>query len=422
MFQMWAFPYRQPLLISPLWRKFIAERENQPMSDTRIVSAIAEGEGAVAARAALTQIRDGLGDAQPALLVLFASTKQPLGETCGVFREAYPAAALLASSSSGEFTEKGDREGSVAAFAVAGEFVVRTGFGTNLAEDPSAAVESATAGLAGPIGGFPHRTGILLLDPLAGNGEQTTLLVASMLGPEIALAGGAAGDDLNMAETHVAAGDHAGTNAMALGVVHSKRPLAIGIAHGHEPLSAPMTVTKADGGQLIEVDGRPAWEAWREATRDAAKATGVDVDALADEAVGGHLLRYEAGLASGETYKIRAPLSKDDAGALSMACAVPQGAEIRVMQSDPASQIASAKRAAESAAANLGVPAAGALVFDCICRNLILEDQFATAVHHMHEALGKVPLAGFETYGEIALAAGDWSGFHNTTTVVLAFA
>jgi methyl-accepting chemotaxis protein len=32
-----------------------------------------------------------------------------------------------------------------------------------------------------------------------------------------------------------------------------------------------------------------------------------------------------------------------------------------------------------------------------------------------------VPVAGFETYGEIALDVGDMSGFHNTTTVVLAF-
>jgi len=39
----------------------------------------------------------------------------------------------------------------------------------------------------------------------------------------------------------------------------------------------------------------------------------------------------------------------------------------------------------------------------------------------MSEELGGVPLAGFETYGEIALAAGDMSGFHNTTSVVLAF-
>ena len=37
------------------------------------------------------------------------------------------------------------------------------------------------------------------------------------------------------------------------------------------------------------------------------------------------------------------------------------------------------------------------------------------------DELGDVPLAGFETYGEIALDAGDMSGFHNTTTVVLTF-
>jgi hypothetical protein len=35
----------------------------------------------------------------------------------------------------------------------------------------------------------------------------------------------------------------------------------------------------------------------------------------------------------------------------------------------------------------------------------------------MHAELGNAPLAGFETYGEIALGAGDMSGFHNTTTV-----
>lgn len=65
---------------------------------------------------------------------------------------------------------------------------------------------------------------------------------------------------------------------------------------------------------------------------------------------------------------------------------------------------------------------AGAVVFDCICRNLILGDAFQSAVSAMHEELGGAPLAGFETYGEIALDAGDMSGFHNTTSVVLAFA
>ena len=85
-------------------------------------------------------------------------------------------------------------------------------------------------------------------------------------------------------------------------------------------------------------------------------------------------------------------------------------------------QIESAREAARRANAKLGGrPAAGAVVFDCICRNLILQAEFGSAVRAMVEELGGAPLAGFETYGEIALDAGDMSGFHNTTSVVLAF-
>ena len=82
----------------------------------------------------------------------------------------------------------------------------------------------------------------------------------------------------------------------------------------------------------------------------------------------------------------------------------------------------SAREAARRARSGLGSKnAAGALVFDCICRNLILKQDFSRAVAGIVDELGRVPLAGFETYGDIALRAGDMSGFHNTTTVVLAF-
>ena len=92
------------------------------------------------------------------------------------------------------------------------------------------------------------------------------------------------------------------------------------------------------------------------------------------------------------------------------------------MQSEPQRQVDSARTAAKRARQQLGkAQPAGALVFDCICRNLILGPEFRTAVQAMSEELGDVPVAGFETYGEIALDAGDMSGFHNTTTVVLAF-
>ena len=68
-----------------------------------------------------------------------------------------------------------------------------------------------------------------------------------------------------------------------------------------------------------------------------------------------------------------------------------------------------------------GTKLAGALVFDCGIRKVTLGDRFFDAVKAISTALDGVPLAGFETYGEVALEPGDFSGFHNTSTVVLAF-
>jgi methyl-accepting chemotaxis protein len=150
-------------------------------------------------------------------------------------------------------------------------------------------------------------------------------------------------------------------------------------------------------------------------------AHGTDLSKLKKEDEGAYLLAYEGGLATGNAYKIRAPLARKEDGAIQFACGIAEGAVLRITHSTPELQIESAREAARRARKQLGGPAAGALVFDCICRNLILGDRFETAVKAMSSELGDVPLAGFETYGEIALAAGDMSGFHNTTSVVLAF-
>lgn len=107
---------------------------------------------------------------------------------------------------------------------------------------------------------------------------------------------------------------------------------------------------------------------------------------------------------------------------MGFACGMPEGTPIHFMASTRARQIASAQAAARRARRQLGnVEIAGALVIDCACRKLILQDNFGSAVHSIAAELGNVPLAGFESYGEIALNDDDMSGFHNTTTVLLAF-
>jgi methyl-accepting chemotaxis protein len=388
----------------------------------QVATALADGPADQAASAIVASLRERLGDAAPALVCVFASTKQPLEQVLSIMSAAFPTACIVGASTAGEFTEVKDAKGAVSAFAVAGDVVAHGGIGTGLAAGPEAAVSAALSSLPTAEASFPSVTAIMLLDPLTGRGEEAALIAATLLGDGVPLAGGAAGDDLAMKTTHVGLGTRVAADAVVLVKLFTKSPLGVGVCHGHEPLSETLTVTKASGAVVYEINDRPAWEVWAEHTEAAAGKRGVDPAKLSDEEIGGFLLRYEAGLAAGSDFKIRAPLARGEDGSLSFACGIPQGAEIRITESEPDRQIDSARMAAERARESLGGgKVAGALVFDCICRNLILGERFQDAVNEVSKALGDVPLAGFETYGEIALSAGDMSGFHNTTTVVLAF-
>jgi methyl-accepting chemotaxis protein len=368
-----------------------------------------------------SSLKAKLGPLDPALVLIFASTSQPLPEVLPAVQARFPKTTVLGATTAGEFVESRDAKGSIAAIALAGDFRVSAGIGENLRHDVEGATRSAIACLTKEVPGYPHRAALLLLDPLTGAGEEATLITAAELGPSIPLAGGAAGDDLKMKSTQVGCGNRVAEDAVVIALLHSKRPFGLGVAHGHQPISKRLTVTRSEGNTVFELDGKSAWEVWADETRSHAGERGVEPDRLDEQEVGGYLLRYEAGLPVGGDHKIRAPLSRGENGALHFACGIPEGAQIHITESTPERQIDSARRAAGLARHALGDQTpAGAIVFDCICRNLILGDRFFDAVDAMSAELGGVPLAGFETYGEIALGAGDMSGFHNTTTVVLA--
>jgi methyl-accepting chemotaxis protein len=388
---------------------------------TTVVTALASGSASDVV-GTLAASLPGAFEQAPALIAAFASTAQPLGEVARAVASRFPGSTVLGASTAGEFTERGDAKRSVAMFALSGDYKVYAGMGTHLKDGAENAIAQALDGLPREVHGYPYRTALMLLDPLAGNGEESALIAASLLGDGTRLAGGAAGDDLQMKATHVACGARAESDAVVIALLFSKAPLGVGVCHGHRPLSAPLRVTRASGNVVNELDGRPAWQVWLERTREHAAAHGVDVGRMTADAEGSYLLRYEAGLAAGDEYKIRAPLSRDRDGSISFACGIPEGSVIRITESIPERQVQSAREAARRARAQLGGrEPAGALVFDCICRKLILDGDFVRAVQGMSAELGNAPIGGFETYGEIALDAGDMSGFHNTTSVVLAF-
>jgi methyl-accepting chemotaxis protein len=364
-----------------------------------------------------------MGAERPALLVAFASTAQPLRDVLPALAAKYPDTLVIGTSTAGEFTEHEEGTGGTAAFAVAGDYRVFGGMGTRLSADLEGAVRQALAPIPRVVPGYDHRTAILFVDGLAGIGEEVTLLAASLLGPDVPIAGGGAGDDWKMRETLVGLSGQVASDALAVAVIFSRRPLGVGVCHGHRPVGHCLTVTRSRGNVVLELDGRPAWDRWLELTRPMAREDGVDPDALTTPGqVLQYFARYEAGVHTGREVKIRTPLERNADRSMQFSCGMPEGVQVELMRTSPALQIEAAREAARQAQAALGkVRVEGALVFDCVCRKFLLGDRFGSAMQAISSELGGAPLAGFESYGEIALAVGAYSGFHNTTSVVLAF-
>ncbi|HUE95309.1 MAG TPA: FIST C-terminal domain-containing protein, partial [Longimicrobiaceae bacterium] len=98
---------------------------------------------------------------------------------------------------------------------------------------------------------------------------------------------------------------------------------------------------------------------------------------------------------------------------------VPESASACIMSTTPAAAADAARTATRAALSQLeGSEPAVALVFDCVATRLRLGNEFGAELAAVQAELGDTPYVGFNTYGQIAQAPGQFSGFHNCTAVV----
>src|SRR5262249_13568060 len=227
--------------------------------------------------------------------------------------------------------------------------------------------------------------------------------------------GGAAGDEGKFQATHVGEPERAGTDMAAAMHLFTRSPWGIGIGHGLEATTGKMRVTKAKANVVHEINGKPAFKAYEEHARK----RGVT---LSPASAGEYMIANELGIiVAGRVTRARAPLSVGKDGSLSCAAEVPQGAHVAILDGKPDAMVAAAKEAAAEALQNLqGQEPAGVLLFDCVCRGMILKDGFQREIDAVRAVMGEVPVAGFLTYGEIASYSGRIESWHNTTAVALA--
>lgn len=353
--------------------------------------------------------------ADPALVMVFASTSYELEPLTEAIAGIAPDVPMIGCTTAGEISTGQARERSVVVAMLGGGFHAVTGCARAASSNLSAA-GTAVARIAGQLPDAEHQILLLLTDGLAGNQAEVVRGAYEELGASVPLVGGCAGDDAAMVKTFQI---HDGTvveDAVVGAAIASDHPMGIGVRHGWRPVGEPMLVSRAEDTTVFELDGAPALDRYVERL-DANPAIAADPDLFTTYAMTHPLgLRRRSGeevrFINGADFETRALVSIAE---------IPQGSLVWVMEGDRESVLAGTAASCEQALSALnGEPPIGLLLFDCIARRGVLGgDGVWSEMAAVSRSIPSVPTAGFYTYGEIARTHGV-RGFHNQTLVTLA--
>jgi len=360
------------------------------------------------------------GDAGPtpaAQLVLFFGARAALADAraVGALRVAYPRAHLLGCSTAGEICGTEVSEGHIVATAIEFEYTELRATSRTLADaGESCAVGDALArDLARP--GLQHV--FVLAEGLRVNGSELVEGIRSALPPEVAVTGGLAGDGDLFQHTLVSCDDAMREGAeAAVGFYGDRLRIGYGSMGGWDPFGPDRLVTRSQGNELYELDGRSALELYKSYLGPHAKglpASGLHFPlSLRGDPGAPRLVRTILGVDEGK-------------GSLIFAGDIPQGSYAQLMKANVDRLIDGANGAAGACYAALGRRSPDvALLISCVGRKLVLKQRVEEEVESVRDVLGEATrLAGFYSYGEIApfLAAAKCE-LHNQTMTITTFA
>lgn len=370
--------------------------------------------GSAAGRELGRQVRDQLGDVPDALIV-FASPGDGHAELLEALAESAGTTTIVGCTSAGEFTSDAAGEGLTNVTAIRSRTMrFAASVGRGLSRDPVATARAVVGGFAAADPTHPHRVALVLVDALAGHVEELVDRMTLETAGGYRFFGGGAGDDARFKVTRVFCGTEVlGDAAVALQMTSAK-PIGIGARHGWEPSGSPLRVTEAEASQVTSLNAAPAVEAFE----DHAGSTAQPFD-VADPMP--FFLHNIVGIESEGGYKLRVPLGIAANGGIVCAAEVPAGVTTHIMSTGNGSATEAAAAATRDAVAQLtsaGEKPGAALFFDCVATRLRLGKEFEEELEAVAGELHGAPFAGFNSYGQIVRAEGQFSGFHNCTAVV----
>ena len=339
----------------------------------------------------------------PDLIIALSSVALHHPEVVSGIHEVFPATPMVGCSTAGEIVSSGPSKESVVVMALKSDQMHFTVAKGGIVKDDARASGRMLAENIKRSAPEDVTSMIMFSDVLAGNGTEISRGVLEVFGQNFVLVGGAAGDDLNFKDTHeyfngeVLSGYTVGVGLSG----HYKK--GVGAKHGWEKVGADKIVTRAKGTTVFEIDGKPAFETYKEYLGD--KAEEMKKGVLTQ--IG---LTYPLGMSNpkADGVMIRTPLVINKDGSIVFGAEVIEGSTVSIMLGSTSRAIEAAEEVARNVASEFKDAKPKALfVSDCIARKMLYGPNVSEEIDRVTSIIGKdIPLIGFYSYGQHAPVYG----------------
>lgn len=356
------------------------------------------------------KVVSGALSGRPAHLVFAFGDRHLLERGAGLeeLRKFYPAARIVAASTSGEIAGTEVSEGRIVATALSFDKARAQCVATSIAD----AGQSYTAGrdLARQLSGVGLAHVFAVSDGQKVNGTELARGFNEHLPAGAHLSGGLAGDGTRFERTVVGL-DETPTfgRIVAVGLYGEGLRVGVGSAGGWDAFGPARLVTRAAQNTLFELDGQSALKLYKKYLGDQANQ------------LPGSALRFPLSLTppGAEHAVVRTILSIDEkAEGMTFAGDIPMSARVRFMRASYEDLIDGAGKAAEQTR-HAGPPEL-ALCVSCVGRRIFLGQRTEEETESVRAVVGAAAVvAGFYSYGELAPADGTVAcQLHNQTMTI----
>jgi hypothetical protein len=254
----------------------------------------------------------------------------------------------------------------------------------------------------------------VLSDGLHVNGTGLIKGIRKVLGDEIVISGGLAGDGTNFKETYVLVNGKPSDYAITAVAFYGDNIHVVSSANGGwRPFGPLRVITKSTANVVFEFDHKPALDLYKEFLGDQAK--NLPSSALMFPI---HLI---SGPENNHREVVRTILAVDETNhSMTFAGDVPVGTSVQLMRSSQQNLIDAALEVAKTNASSLvASPQTLSLIVSCVGRRLVLGENTDAEIESVYEQLPPHTIqTGFYSYGEIAPGKCGFSDLHNQTMTV----